>query len=38
MHGKDEKSMQNFGLKILKERDEGLNRKNYYESSYRNRV
>jgi hypothetical protein len=38
MHGKDEKCIQNFGLEVLKERDEGLNRKNYYKRSYRNRM
>ena len=27
MHGKDEKCIQNFGLEVLKKRDEGLNRR-----------
>jgi hypothetical protein len=38
MHGKDEKCIQNIGLEVPKERDEGLNRKKYYKGSYRNKM
>jgi hypothetical protein len=38
MHGKDEKCINNFGLEVLKEWDESLNRKNCYKGSYGNRM